>query len=86
MRTVYLDCRACSGRQTLHQALAHSLCFPQWYGGNLDALHDCLTDVHTPVRLTVAGVEALGDYAAGFRRVLKAAEQENPAIRIELRP
>jgi hypothetical protein len=25
--------------------LGQALDFPQWYGGNLDALHDCLTDL-----------------------------------------
>lgn len=28
-------------REALHQALAAGLHLPEWYGGNLDALHDC---------------------------------------------
>jgi len=27
------------------QKIGHALGFPDWYGNNLDALHDCLTDL-----------------------------------------
>lgn len=27
------------------KALSRDLAFPEWFGGNLDALHDCLTDL-----------------------------------------
>jgi RNAse (barnase) inhibitor barstar len=35
----------------LHAALAAALGFPDWYGGNLDALWDCLTDLSEPTVL-----------------------------------
>ena len=41
---VYLDGRALDSREALHQALSALLAFPAYYGKNLDALHDCLTD------------------------------------------
>lgn len=42
-----LDVSACeSVMKTSHRALAEGLRFPAWYSGNLDALHDCLTDLH----------------------------------------
>ena len=27
------------------EAISRDLSFPEWFGGNLDALHDCLTDL-----------------------------------------
>ena len=27
------------------KAISRDLSFPEWFGGNLDALHDCLTDL-----------------------------------------
>ena len=50
---VYLDGRALDSREALHQALSALLAFPAYYGKNLDALHDCLTDLSDPVHLTV---------------------------------
>ena len=36
-------------RETLHRILADLPGFPDWYGKNLDALHDCLTDVQEEI-------------------------------------
>ena len=36
-----LDGARIPDRAALHRALAEGLRFPEWYGGNLDALHDC---------------------------------------------
>ena len=56
-----LDVSACETAEDLHRALAEGLHFPAWYGGNLDALHDCLTDLNEPTalrRLTSCSVAA----------------------------
>lgn len=78
---VYLDGRALESREALHQALSALLCFPDCYGKNLDALHDCLTDLSAPVHLTVLHAQALeetlGAYARSFHRVLSDSAQEN---------
>lgn len=50
-----LDVSACETAEDLHRALAEGLRFPAWYGGNLDALHDCLTDLNEPTELVVRG-------------------------------
>ena len=76
-----LDVSACETAEDLHRALAEGLHFPAWYGGNLDALHDCLTDLSDPVHLTVlhaqALEDALGAYCRSFQRVLSDSAQEN---------
>lgn len=71
-------------RAALHRVLAETLCFPAWYGENLDALYDCLTQIAEPTELFVRGGAALeahlGGYAAAFRRVLHESAAENPAL------
>ena len=45
------------------RALSRDLDFPEWFGGNLDALHDCLTDFSWHPApgyvITLAGSESL---------------------------
>ena len=70
-----LDVSACETAEDLHRALAEGLRFPAWYSGNLDALHDCLTDLHEPTEL-------LGRRANAFRRVLDDSAEENPNLTV----
>ncbi|MBQ2895809.1 MAG: barstar family protein [Oscillospiraceae bacterium] len=64
-----------------HARLKELLAFPDWYGGNLDALYDCLTDLPRGTRLVIrnfAAMEAcLGPrYTAKLRRVFNDAAAE----------
>ena len=88
MRIVVLDCSVLPDRETLHRTLAAALALPEWYGGNLDALFDCLTDLREDAELHIlhpAALEgALGPYAGRFLRVLRAAEEENPRLTVQV--
>ncbi len=44
-RVADADLRGCSDRKAVLVALGRALALPQWYGANLDALYDCLTDL-----------------------------------------
>lgn len=83
---VYLDGRALDSREALHQALSALLAFPAYYGKNLDALHDCLTDLSEPSELVLRGEAALsgllGRRADAFRRVLRDSAAENPLLTV----
>ncbi len=59
MREFTLDGSLVDSRQTLHEMLSEGLDFPDWYGGNLDALYDCLTDLDETT-LTLTNTDALG--------------------------
>lgn len=82
MKEIILDCTAIKDRASFHEAVAHGLDFPEWYGRNLDALHDCLTDIsaETILRLLHWGaVEAhLGSYGRAAAKVMEQADLENP--------
>ena len=72
----------------LHTALSEGLGFPAWYGRNLDALYDLLTEPMEPVTLTIYDFETLsetlGEKGAALRRVLNDAGQENEALTVLL--
>ena len=46
MKFAIIDGSTVTSMADVHAALAQQLAFPEWYGGNLDALHDCFTDLH----------------------------------------
>jgi RNAse (barnase) inhibitor barstar len=45
LRFVFGDCSACIDKESVLQAIGRAFEFPAWYGANLDALYDCLTDL-----------------------------------------
>lgn len=45
MKRIRLDFGKCSSKQAVHEYLKEQFGFPDYYGGNLDALYDCLTDL-----------------------------------------
>jgi Barstar (barnase inhibitor) len=67
-----------SGRQALMERMARSLAFPPWFGGNWDALEDCLTDLSWSKAsghvLLIEGAEELaGDERGVFIEILASA-------------
>lgn len=73
-------------RSELHNLLEQELHLPEWYGRNLDALWDCLTDLQQETELEVHGrdtfMQNMGDYALRLLRLLRQAAEENENLRI----
>lgn len=88
MNLVILDGEKIISKEQLHRHLAWSLNFPEWYGKNLDALYDCLTDVQERTGIHVLNKEALyenlGPMTHGLLRVLRDAAAENPNLHVEM--
>jgi len=86
MKEITLDCRGFLPRSALHRAMAEALSFPDHYGNNLDALHDCLTAIPEDTCLIFQNwayaEEKLGRYADALRRVLTDSVSENPRLHI----
>ncbi|MCM1135985.1 MAG: barstar family protein [Clostridium sp.] len=84
MRTCILNGDELTSREILHNTLADSLGFPDWYGKNLDALYDCLTDLHEEVEIMLLHentlAEHLGNYAPLLAKVIREAAENNPLI------
>lgn len=83
MKHILINCAAAEDAAALHRMIAQALDFPAWYGGNLDALYDCLTELETPVELTLQNLPAHGEFGAAFRAALEDAAEENPVLKLE---
>lgn len=83
---VILDGLMIHTKDDLHNTFAQAMAFPEWYGRNLDALHDCLTDIHEDSQIIIYNYpqleEHLGIYTQGLRAVLRRAEESNPFIHV----
>ena len=88
MRYAIIEGAAVGSMARLHRLLAEQLDFPGWYGGNLDALYDCLTDLTEETSIILlhsqARTETLGTSYGRFCRVLTDAAAENPNLHIQI--
>jgi len=60
----------------IHRIIQQALDFPDYYGGSLDALWDCLRDmVGEPIHIEILGLDAIerrfGDYAGKLIEVFR---------------
>ena len=79
-RKIELEAEYLAERRAAHRYLKERFGFPDYYGGNLDALHDMLTelsDVTVEVRGEVSG------YGRGVLRVLRDSAGENSGLTLE---
>lgn len=83
-----IDCAALATPKEFHAALKQALNLPEWYGGNLDAMHDCLTEIGVPTKLILDNFSqlrsALGEFAGKVMFVLHVCTEENPNLEISL--
>lgn len=81
---IFIDCSPIHSREDLHRVLAEALRFPSWYGKNLDALYDALSEITARVHLQnwPAAEAALGNYGKNARRVLTEAAERNIPLEI----
>ncbi len=84
VKTIELEGRQLLTKETAHPYLKRALDLPEYYGNNLDALHDCLTEL-TDVALVLRDVETVEEssYGAKVLRVLRDASRENSGLTLE---
>ena len=88
MNRVQLSAANWDTPEKAHAALAQALAFPDYYGHNLDALHDCLTDL-TETQLVITDCAAASGQMenwSGFLTVFFDSAEENPRLDIRLIP
>ncbi|MBQ9264533.1 MAG: barstar family protein [Clostridia bacterium] len=88
MNRVQLSARSWRSAQDVHEALAKGLTFPGYYGRNLDALHDCLTELGD-TQLVIEDCAAAShniETWSGFLAVFFDSAAENPRLQIRLLP
>lgn len=88
MRRVELRGSALASMQKVHDTLKTALDFPEYYGKNLDALADCLTELREETEIVFTELpllkERLGTKADQLLRVLQACAGENPHLHITI--
>lgn len=79
---ITLDAAMLRERLPAHEYLTEALALPDYYGKNLDALYDCLTELgETEVRfvnLDAAG----GSYFSKVLSVFQEAQADNPRLHL----
>lgn len=83
MRKVLLDFKLAATPQQVQEYLAFKLEFPDYYGMNLDALYDSLSEIGEDTCIGVFGTERDGEadrYLRMVKKVLRDAEEENPHL------
>lgn len=86
-RKYTFDISKCFSPEDIHSVIADEFDLPEYYGGNLDALHDVLTDVSDPVEITFVGTETasvvIGEkFIRSLKRMCEAAAKENDKLTI----
>lgn len=89
MNTVILDGEDFASSAELHQQLKVKLKLPDFYGGNLDALWDCLTgSVELPLELIWTNYriseERLGNEAGRVRDLMLEAQAEQAGFQLRV--
>ena len=81
-----IDLSGVTDKDSLHRCLRDALPLPEWYGNNLDALYDSMTEMSVPVTIRFLGAEKaqdrLGDYFEMFRRVLQDVQSDLPGLTV----
>ena len=81
MKQITLDGNLLADATKAHDYLKEMLEFPEYYGSNLDALYDCLTDFED-VEITINLPEEDGAIFQKVLRVFKAASRNNDSMKL----
>ena len=86
--TVVLDGKVMVDRVTAHNHLVERLGLPTWYGRNLDALYDVLTEISEETQIVLndpaAVAEQMGKYGEALLATMQEAAEENPKLIVTL--
>ena len=90
MRKIELNFNIPHTRSQIHEYLKEKLEFPDYYGNNLDALYDCLTDICEPTAIGLYFSYSdydeedhdLASYFDKVKKVFRDAEEDNKALAV----
>lgn len=82
-----IDLSGVCDKDDLNEAIMRALPLPEYYGANLDALFDVLTDISEETEIYFTNSEEayvyMPKYMASLKRVCEDASAENPAVSVE---
>ncbi|MBQ9413525.1 MAG: barstar family protein [Clostridia bacterium] len=91
MTVILLDGQHLQSIKDVHALFQEALSLPEWYGANLDALHDVLTDQTESVGVIAVNTALLAEHIGprrwgALKRLLGTLEAENEYVRFLLEP
>lgn len=88
MRRIVIDGRKMDSRKEVHTYFKESLSLPDYFGNNLDALHDCLGEIGEQTHLVICHFneleKKLGVYAGNLLKVITDAARDNLFLTVTL--
>ena len=83
MKKIILDFKPIRTKEDVHKYLSMKFDLPDYYGENLDALYDCLTEIGEPTCVGFFEPDPcdglpISAYLKRLKCVLKDVEEENP--------
>ena len=84
------DISACTSPAEIHEVIRSSYPLPKYYGNNLDALYECLTDISEPTAAALLFSytdydeedHSLTAYFEKIKKVFLDAEEDNPELAV----
>jgi ribonuclease inhibitor len=87
MRSVTIDGSSIKSINNFHHTIKKLLNFPDYYGENIDALWDCLSELETPILIIwkdhILSAACLNDDFNRIAEVFRDAEEEFKGISVE---
>lgn len=87
MKKAVIDCKKVKTKEAFHHMIARKLDFPEYYGHNLDALWDCLTELKE-VRIKLINSNYLeynlGEYGEKLLNLFEDLVMESEDYRVGL--
>ena len=74
-----IDGAVIHSRAALHDSLMEQLDLPEYYGRNLDALFDCLTELEEPCEIVVRNVDEMYAYLGVYAERLQDVSHQPSA-------
>ena len=82
---ITLNGSAMTDRESIYAELHAKMPLPEYFGNNLDALFDVLTETEGEIVLENSeALTAAGGYGQMFLRVLNDAAKANPALKVTI--
>ena len=86
MKNIVIDAARFTDKKAMYECLHEAFGTRNFKGSNLDALHDCLTMIFEPTRITVqnfcSAMRTLGGYADLVWHVFDDSSEENKNLDI----
>lgn len=83
MKEIFFDGMYLCDREKAHEYLQEVLDLPEYYGKNLDALYDCLTDMED-LEIQIKMPEKVTPYFERIIRVFKGAGMASESITLKI--